>query len=148
MKSIKSGSDRIQISTNSMDKNVKLCQNSTSEVSAELQELSAAMEEVNAILQTLEEAGQTVYDAAGQIAFSVDEGADYVSGVAKRANQMYSDSSSNRDITRQKVDEISQDMEQAITDSNAVTKILELTEDILIISNQTNLLALNASIEA
>lgn len=148
MISIKRGSDSIQESTNVIGENVKLCKDSTSEVSAELQELSAAMEEVNATLQNMDAAGQEVYGAAGKIADAVDNGARNADGIHNRAEKLYGTITLNRDETQSKVAQISSDMEIAIAESNQVSRILELTDDILNISNQTNLLALNASIEA
>lgn len=44
--------------------------------------------------------------------------------------------------------EITEELEHAIAESRKVSKINELTDNILSISSQTNLLALNASIEA
>ena len=145
---IKKSTDTLQNSSQVIGQNVHSCQDSTSEVSAELQELSAALEEVTSTLQSMDISGKEVHEAAGNIADSAAAGNNRVSAIYERANQAYMDTSSNRDITQKKVEQISAEMAHAIHESNQVSRILELTDDILNISNQTNLLALNASIEA
>ena len=66
----------------------------------------------------------------------------------ERANILETSARNNKEGINTLIGPIIDSMKQAIEDGKNVTKIAQLTEQILNISSQTNLLALNASIEA
>lgn len=66
----------------------------------------------------------------------------------ERATKLEMAAKENKEGTNALIAPIVESMKQAIEDGKNVTKIAQLTEQILSISSQTNLLALNASIEA
>lgn len=66
----------------------------------------------------------------------------------ERSSELEKEVIISKNLTGNKVNNISTTLLKAIEDGKQVTKINELTSNILEISEQTNLLALNASIEA
>lgn len=61
---------------------------------------------------------------------------------------MHKETQANKNNAVKVLQKISSELEEAVEESNNVSKINELTGNILSIASQTNLLALNASIEA
>ena len=66
----------------------------------------------------------------------------------QRADLLSKNAEENKQQTNKMIGNIVTTLKEAIKESKSVSKVNELTEDILSISSQTNLLALNASIEA
>jgi methyl-accepting chemotaxis protein len=82
------------------------------------------------------------------ISKQVEQGYSLSKEIEARSEQSKNSAIHGKDTTNQMVNEIKDALEESIQDSKSVTKINELTNEILNISSQTNLLALNASIEA
>ncbi|HWT74031.1 MAG TPA: methyl-accepting chemotaxis protein [Mobilitalea sp.] len=148
MISIKAGSNTIHNSTETISSHILECKDSTSSVSAALNELSAGMEEVSSTLQTIDQGAQEVLMAANTIADDAKSNSVYVGNIAERADKIRARSNQSKEQTEEIIQNIGKTMSASIEKSGSVTRINELTSDILGISIQTNLLALNASIEA
>lgn len=117
-------------------------------VSATMEELSASMEEVAATLDQITEGTQEVLNAAQNMSGKAENGAEFVTEIKNRAQDVKVMATTSKESTSQMIGDIRELLEKAIENSHSVTKIDELTDEILNISSQTNLLALNASIEA
>ena len=117
-------------------------------VSATMEELSASMEEVAATLTTVNDGVQDVLDISKDMNDQAKQGADFITGVKKKAQDIKEDTVQSKNSTVDMIQDIRNLLEVAIQNSKDVDKINSLTNDILNISSQTNLLALNASIEA
>ena len=117
-------------------------------VSAAMEQLSASMEEVAATLTTVNDGVQDVLAVSKDMNVQAKEGADFISGVKKKAQDIKEDTISSKNSTVKMIQNIRHLLEVAINNSKDVDKINGLTNEILNISSQTNLLALNASIEA
>jgi methyl-accepting chemotaxis protein len=148
MISIKTGSDMIHNSTENISTHILESKDSTSNVSAALNELSASMEEISSTIQNIDFGAQNVLKAANTIAEDAKSNAIHMSDIVKRAEKIRAESNESKEQTIHIVDDIKVTMSASIHNSRSVEKINELTENILGISSQTNLLALNASIEA
>lgn len=148
MISIKNNSSRINHVAEDMSTHVRECNDSTSDVSAVMEELSASMQEITDALQTMAEDARNVLSSAENITDAADKGDATIIEIAGRADEINVATRKNKDNTLKMVTSIADSMNQAITNSSAVERIHQLTEEILSISSQTNLLALNASIEA
>ncbi len=146
--SIKAGSKSIHRATETMNSHILECKDSTSSVSAALNELSAGMEEINSTLQTIDSGAGEVLSAANIIADSAQRNTEHIENIAERAEKISTRSNQSRAQTQEILQGIRKTMESSIEKSHSVVRINELTADILAISAQTNLLALNASIEA
>jgi len=117
-------------------------------VSATMEELSASMEEVAATLTNVNDGVQEVLDISKDMNSQAKMGADFITDVKKKAQDIKEDTVQSKNSTVAMINDIRGLLEVAIQNSKNVDKINGLTKDILDISSQTNLLALNASIEA
>ena len=113
-----------------------------------MEELSASMEEVSATLTHVNEGVQDVLDISKDMNSQAKEGADFITDVKKKAQNIKDDTVQSKNSTVDMIRDIRSLLEVSIMNSKNVNKINELTNEILSISSQTNLLALNASIEA
>lgn len=148
MISIKSGSHMIHNSTENISTHLLESKDSTSSVSAALNELSASMEEISSTIQNIDFGAQNVLTAANTIAEDAKSNAIHMADIVNRAEKIRTESNESKEQTIQIVANIKTTMSASIQNSRSVEKINALTENILGISSQTNLLALNASIEA
>ena len=114
---------------------------STSDISAVIEETSAATQQV---AETIVEAK----DAISVVAEKASEGAHRVSDVSRRADELKVSSKKSSDEAKSIYVDVKGRLEMAIDNAKKVDRINALLEDILSITSQTNLLALNASIEA
>ncbi|MBQ3899409.1 MAG: methyl-accepting chemotaxis protein [Lachnospiraceae bacterium] len=116
---------------------------------------SATMEELSASMSSAKDAVERIKDSLSQIALQINaigdktgEGLGYSDGISRRADGMKIKAVESSNAAKSAVSDFSEKLENAIGQSKQVSRINELTQDILTIANQTNLLALNASIEA
>ena len=114
---------------------------STTDISAVIEETSAATQQV---AETIIEAK----DAITIVAEKASEGASRVSDVSRRADELKQSSIKSSNEAQSVYVDVKQRLESAIENAKKVDRINDLLEDILSITSQTNLLALNASIEA
>lgn len=146
--SIRSNSVKLDNVSGHIGQKVATCNNSTSDISAVMEELSASMQEISTVLDKFKTNADTVLNSANEIMAYTESGDDMVNKIYERAEGISAETRNNKDSARKMVDEIEESVNKAIADSESVRKIQKLTSDILGISSQTNLLALNASIEA
>ena len=148
MKQIKDESKHMNELVHNITSKVNTSNDNSSSVSAAMEELSASMEEISATLNSINDGAQQVLSLSEGISNKAEDGKEFVSNVKSNAMSIKTDALTSKESTLAMIKEIKDMLEVAIENSNNVTKINELTEDILSISSQTNLLALNASIEA
>lgn len=148
MRNISSNSTELKGSAESVVQNITSARDDITDVSSVMEEMSAAMEETSASLL--------------QVAKSVDNMNDMVSGIAEkaeresassdeimgRARDTYQDAKVQQEYAKTEIATLAESVNDRIEKSRAVEKISGLTEEIINITSQTNLLALNASIEA
>lgn len=138
----------MEISVNNTAAQVENSNNSVMNVSALMQQLAASMQEISATMEQLQNAGSDNLQGIRNISQSADEGNDIVSDIKVRADAMYRQTQESRETTVRTMQQIGQELTSAVADSQKVSQINLLTNNILKIASQTNLLALNASIEA
>ncbi len=118
------------------------------ESSESIQTISSGMEEINASIEALSQNVESVLIAAKKMKKNAEEGSEYAINFKARADQVKGEAISNKEKTNLTILEIGDVLRASIENSRQVTKIDQLTTEILEISSKTNLLALNASIEA
>ena len=116
--------------------------------SATTQQLAAGMHETAATTSNITTNVASVQDNARGIGDLADNGAALSQVVLERANELAATTETASRTTIGIYESVKVKSEEAITASQAVNKINELTDTIMSISSQTSLLALNASIEA
>ena len=113
-----------------------------------LEEYKTATENVisniSDITSGIEKADQEIHNMQQQTV----NGLDLAKEIKDKAVTLSDNATESQKNTEKMVFEITEELELAIAESRKVSKIHELTDNILSISSQTNLLALNASIEA
>ncbi len=127
---------------------VQTSNSSAADLSALTEELSATMQEVANNAGRINENTESVRKEVEDMADKSNELSEYSRTMKSHADNMEQAAKTNMDETNKKVEEILENLNKAIADSNSVDQVNSLTDDIMSIASQTNLLSLNASIEA
>lgn len=118
------------------------------DTSATMEELSAGMEEVAATVETVNQNVENIKHSVGDIAENAAAGSEYAREIKVRAGELQNQAKTSKKNVTEIIGEIDNAVTNSVENAKQISKINELTEEILGISSQTNLLALNASIEA
>lgn len=128
---------------------------SISEVNKNTGDISVAMEEVAATMDTVATTIHDINDNTVRVGEAINEVTDVTRDIHAhtremklRAEDLERTATTNKNGTDEMMNTIMVKLNQAIENSKSVSRVDELTNEILSISSQTNLLALNASIEA
>ena len=148
MKMIIENSQQLKSVVNEVHENVRVSNDSASDLSAVTEELTATMQQIEDSAGKINKNTESVHNEVEQIASKSDSINTYSKQMKENAEKMEADAKATMNDTSSKVHDILSVLNNAIKDSKSVEQINGLTEDILNISSQTNLLALNASIEA
>lgn len=148
MKMIIENSQQLKTVVNEVHENVRISNDSASDLSAVTEELSATMQQIEESASKINQNTESVRSEVEQIASKSDSINTYSKQMKENADRMEADAKATMNETSSKVHDILSVLNNAIKDSSSVEQVNGLTEEILSISSQTNLLALNASIEA
>lgn len=118
------------------------------QISATMEEMNAMMEETTSSIQQIEQSSEEMKDIVETIQASSREGSNLSLEIIDRANNLLQDAITSKNTTSKLSSDIKVALDEKIAQSQNVTMIQSLTDEIISISEQTNLLALNASIEA
>lgn len=145
---VSDGTGKLAGSNDRIDRMVRNANESITESSAALEELAANMEVVS---NTSDSIQNTVGDVKAQVDVlwkEANQGSEKAVKISDTAKQMKNHIVEVKELTANKVGEITQLLNRSIQDSEKVSRINALSETILDIASQTTLLSLNASIEA
>ena len=117
-------------------------------ISAVMEELSASMEEVSVTMGVLNDTSFSNLESISRISREAEEHNNEAKGIKEHALQLKTEADDSRSKVKDSIEGMTNKLEEAVKECNNVSKVVELTENILNIAGQTNLLALNASIEA
>ncbi|MDO5291734.1 MAG: methyl-accepting chemotaxis protein [bacterium] len=145
---IKQESVSITASVATTDEQVNEFNSDVTDVSATLEELSASMEEITATIAEIGSRSDTILEATKDIAMRAGQGSDFATTIKEKSSSVHSMAEESRELTNTTVEQINAQLSVSLENSKNVSKINDLTSEILEIAGQTNLLALNASIEA
>jgi len=148
MKQLRGHSDDLQRSSQEVSEKIAASNDNASNVSSAMEEMSASMEEISATITSLSENSGSVLGEVQAMKENISKGSSLVSTIRKNAETMQVTTIKGKETTGSAIAGIRTELESALTDSQSVTQISDLTSEILGISSQTNLLSLNASIEA
>jgi len=145
---ITDNSNRLEEIAGSVSNSVATANESSTDISAVMEELSASMEEVSATVANINASAEVVNDNVVELAGASNNLYDYATDMQKRASELERNAVHNKQNATNMIENILTTLTKAIEDSKSIDQINGLTGEILSISSQTNLLALNASIEA
>lgn len=148
MKDVKDGTTVLTESSEEVNSQLRLADDNVTNSSAALEELSANMESVVGILESINERVDDVKQAAERITTQAEEGSGTANEIKAEADELQIKVNTKKADVGEKMAALSTTLENSVKDSEKVSQISDLTNDILDIASQTNLLALNASIEA
>lgn len=115
---------------------------------ATAEELSSALESTNAVASNVNVEIKNINTLVGSILNNISDSVLASNSVIMSAQGMQSKADYAYKNGQDTLNQTKSSVEEAISSLNSLTKINELAEEILNISEQTNLLSLNASIEA
>lgn len=148
MSQIVTNADHLGNVVNTVSGSVDTASGNASDISSLLQELSATMEEISSTTTNVNDEVANVGAQVSSIAQDTVTMNSYASEMENRAREMEQAAQRNKESTSEIISGIISSLENAIEESKSVSKVNDLTDEILNVSSQTNLLALNASIEA
>lgn len=122
--------------------------NMCTDTSSTTEQLAAGMQETTASTETIQGNIEVMQDEAREIKQLTADGEKQSEDIKARAESLNETTKNATTRTTSLYNDMKAKTEKAIADSQAVSKINELTDAIMAISNQTSLLALNANIEA
>lgn len=147
--------EKIVSSSVDLDLSFRNVNGSISEANADSSDISASMEEIASTMDTVTATINGINQNAAHVGGNVNEVMSVVKDIHQHTLQMceYAEelertAVTNKNGTNEMMETSLAKLNQAIENSKSVTRVDELTNEILSISGQTNLLALNASIEA
>ena len=148
MSQIVSNADHLGSVVNTVSGSVNTASGNASDISSLLEELSATMQEVSSTTTSVNDEVANVGIQVSSIAQDTIAMNSYAGEMETRAKELEQAAQRNKESTSEIIGGIITSLEQAIEESKSVSKVNDLTDEILNVSSQTNLLALNASIEA
>lgn len=148
MQNLQAQSEKMLTSAATISGQVSDSNQSALNVSSAMEELAASMQEINATMDQIANGSHDILERVESMDASADNGNRTVEAIKSRAVMMQKETQDSKNNAVKVLQKISTELEGAVTESGNVSKINELTGNILSIASQTNLLALNASIEA
>lgn len=148
MKSIRSQSENILISSKEIADKINESGNNTNEVSATMDEIAAAMQEISATVEELSSGSENIFESIVHLTDKINDGNVLTKDIQSRSLNYKTEIENEKTNAVAIINEIKNTLEQSIENSKEAAQIQSLTENILQIASQTNLLSLNASIEA
>ena len=146
--SIHSESDKLNRSSSEIADNVRDARSDAQSISDTMTDMSTSMQDTAVSLNEINDLMTDITDSFNNIVREIEGGRDFANEVRSSAKKTGEDAKAERGSIEKKVAVMAEAVSEKIERSKAVTRIEDLTEDIIGISDQTNLLALNASIEA
>ena len=146
--SVKDSGDKLEDNTNQTNRELQEATEELNQISGALNGMTETMQETSESVTEIEEAAVSIKQMSEELYEKTMSGAEYADNVSETADEARKTCQSSKEQMSQIVGEMSQALNDTIEDSVKIDRIIELTNDIISISEQTQLLALNASIEA
>lgn len=141
-------SEELTKDANTIASDIKILGTSSDTTLESTTNISAIIEETSAATQTVTTTISEIKSAIEVVAEKATEGAGKAADVSKRAVDLKNDATASSDNAQKIYSDVKERLETAIVKAKDVSKISSLLDGIHSITAQTNLLALNASIEA
>ncbi len=146
--SINSDSNQLSAASGNIAENIRDARNNSEAISSTITDMSSMMQNTSSSLNEMTELMTDITNSFKDIVEEIDSGRNFSRDVKESASETGKKASSERNSTEEKVAQMAESVSDKIERSKAVSRIEDLTGNIIAIASQTNLLALNASIEA
>ncbi|MCR5357912.1 MAG: hypothetical protein K6E63_10980 [Lachnospiraceae bacterium] len=146
--SIHAESNRLNRASTEIADNVRGARTDAQSISDTMTDMSSTMQQTAESLNEINALMSEITTAFDDIVREIDSGRDFAHEVRESASSIGGNAEKEHSATETKAAIMAASVSDKIERSKAVSRIEDLTGDIIAISNQTNLLALNASIEA
>ena len=146
--SINSESNRLNLASVNIADNVKGARSDAKSISDTMTDVSSTMQETVASINEINSLMNEITTAFEGIVNEIDGGRNFAHEVKESASAIGASAEKERIAAKNRVDRMAESVSDKIERSKAVSRIEDLTGNIIAIADQTNLLALNASIEA
>lgn len=146
--SINSESNRLNLASVNIADNVKGARSDAKSISDTMTDVSSTMQETVASINEINSLMNEITTAFEGIVNEIDGGRNFAHEVKGSASAIGASAEKERIAAKNRVDRMAESVSDKIERSKAVSRIEDLTGNIIAIADQTNLLALNASIEA
>ena len=148
MLSVKTNEEKLEEATNQTNQELQEATEELNKIASSLNEMTQTMHDTSDSVTEIEEATMSVKKMSEELYHQTRTGADYADTVSQTADEARKICQKSKEQMTQVVGEMTDILNDKIEASKNITRIIELTNDIISISEQTQLLALNASIEA
>lgn len=148
MQEIVSSSDDLGKAFDKVNESISEVNKNTGDISVAMEEVASTMDTVSTTINVMNESTAKVGEAVNEVAGVTRDIHAHTNQMRNRAEELERTAVANKDGTDKMMSTIMVKLNEAIENSKSVSRVDELTNEILSISSQTNLLALNASIEA
>lgn len=148
MLSVKDNGSKLEKATNQTNQEIQMATDELNRIAGTLTNMTQAMQETAASITEIQDAALETKGMSEDLYNQAKSGAEYAENVSRTADEVKQTCSNSKVKMSQVTLQISDTLAKKIEESTRIEKIIELTNDIIAISDQTQLLALNASIEA
>ncbi|MCR5406430.1 MAG: methyl-accepting chemotaxis protein [Lachnospiraceae bacterium] len=146
--SIHAESDRLNNASANIADNVRGARGDAQSISDTMTDMSSTMQETAASINEISELMNEITTSFNEIVEEIDGGKNFAHDIKDSASEIGNTAMKARNAAESSVAAMAESVNDKIERSKAVSRIDDLTGNIIAIANQTNLLALNASIEA
>lgn len=148
MLSVKENGNKLEQATDQTNEELQQATDGLNQIAHTLNDMTQAMQETSKFVSEIQGAAQEAKGMSADLYQQTRTRAEYAGKVSQTAEQAKQTCQQSKQQMSQVVGEISDSLTDKIAASSEINKIIQLTNDIISISDQTQLLALNASIEA
>lgn len=141
-------SSNLQNHIQTVNHNMSYLEDSVQDISATTEQLSASTEETASSTEEMNMTARDLEHAVHSVAVQAQESAKSADQLTRRAQELSQDFRTSYNKSLGIYTNVKERLEQALLESQSVSKINGLVSTIITIAAQTNLLSLNASIEA
>lgn len=143
-----SQSDHLNVVSGTMRSSISDTSSQITDISSVMEEMSATTDEISEAVSAITGGIQNTVENLESINERIESNTAESEKIIESTRKIYEEAKGVKEDVEKRAEEIQMTLEEHIQESNKVSKINELTDNIIEIANQTNLLALNASIEA
>lgn len=148
MLSVKDNGSKLEKATNQTNQEIQMATDELNRIAGTLTNMTQAMQETADSITEIQDAALETKGMSEDLYNQAKSGAEYAENVSRTADEVKRNCGNSKAKMSQVTLQISDTLAKKIEESTRIEKIIELTNDIIAISDQTQLLALNASIEA